>query len=232
MGLWQQPYSADQDRLPGNPNLSSLRDTQHSSNDTWSGFQSVPQLGYQSPQPEYDVATTGSVPPPDISATPPASMSGGGPDMSNSVGVERIVDARSGPDPALWAQQQADTVPGAPGAAHSRTALLHQALVCNLCQFLVADVIEPLASSSSTAAMVRDPAAAQVHAIALIKLLCRDPGFGPKFQLLLKDLPAWNKYKAQDYSLLITTGQGQATDYFLTNAESSGGDNTKLLMER
>ena len=101
---------------------------------------------------------------------------------------------------------------------------MQQALACNLCEFLVDDVLE-----NPTLQKIRDPAAAKVHAIDLLKMLCKDPGFGPKFKMILDDLPAWKKYKSQDHSLLIT-GHEQKADYFLTDGGS--GKDKMLLTEK
>ena len=134
------------------------------------------------------------------------------------------VDARTAPDPRVTAERQASTLNGAPGAAQGRAALLQQALTCQLCEFLVDQVLE-----NPNLLQVRDPASVKVHAIELLKLLTKDPGYGPKFKILLDSLPAWQKYKSQDHSLLIT-GHEQKADYFLTDGGSSGKD-TKLLTE-
>jgi hypothetical protein len=130
------------------------------------------------------------------------------------------IDARTQEDPRASAEQQSMSTAGAPGAAQGRIALLQQALDSDLCEFLVNDVLE-----NPGLASVRDPAAAKVHSIALLKLLGSDPGYGPKFKLILSGLPAWNKYKSQDHSLLIT-GHEQKADYFLTDG---GAAEKKLL---
>jgi len=133
------------------------------------------------------------------------------------------VDARSKEDPKGAAEQQAMSSGGAPGAAQGRLALLQQALTCKLCEFLVNGVLE-----NPKLADVKDPASTKVHAIELLKLLTMDPGFGPKFKLILDDLPAWKKYRSQDHSLFIT-GHEQKTDYFLTDGGS--GETKKMLTE-
>lgn len=66
---------------------------------------------------------------------------------------------------------------------------------------------------------IKDPAAGRVHAVNLLKLLTMDPGYGMKFKLILKDLPAWSRYKSQDHSLLLATTK--RTDYFLTAGEQA-----------
>jgi hypothetical protein len=124
------------------------------------------------------------------------------------------IDARTKDDPNAVAQRQAVTMPAAPGAAQGRVALLQQALSCQLCEFLVDKVLENQELSS-----VRDPASTKVHTIELLKMLTKDPGYGPKFKLILSGIPAWAKYKSQDHSLLIT-GHEQKADYFLTDGSS------------
>jgi hypothetical protein len=111
------------------------------------------------------------------------------------------IDARSAPDPSEAADRQASTVPGASGSARHRALLLRQALACRLCEFLVTGVLE-----GPTLERVKDPSAARVHSLELLKLLTMDPGYGPKFRLILEHYPAWkNKYKLQDHSLYITS---------------------------
>ena len=133
------------------------------------------------------------------------------------------IDARTKTSPKQEAEQRATTVPGAPGAADGRVALLQSALVCELTKFLVDDVLE-----NPTLKQIKDPAAAKVHAVELVKLLTEDPGYGMKFQMVLDELPAWKKYKSQDHSLFIT-GPEQKSDYFLT--DGSNGEPTKLLTQ-
>ena len=130
------------------------------------------------------------------------------------------IDARSPTDPTVTAEQRALSSDGAPGAAHGRVTLLQQALACQLCQFMVNDFLENVSLDE-----IKDPAAGKVHTINLLKLLTMDPGFGMKFKLILKDLPAWNKYKAQDHSLLLATTK--RTDYFLTAGDQS---NSTLML--
>jgi len=133
------------------------------------------------------------------------------------------IDARTQPDPKILAEQQTMSVAGAPGAAQGRVALLQQALACELCQTLILHVLENPKLSD-----IKDPAAAKVHAIDLIKLLTKDPGYGGKFKLILQDIPEWQKYKSQDHSLLITSHE-QRADYFLTDGGS--GETKKLLTQ-
>ena len=133
------------------------------------------------------------------------------------------IDARTPDDPKMLAEQQAVTAGGAPGAAQGRVALLQSALSCRLPEFLLDEVLE-----NPTLAKVKDPAAAKVHAVDLLKLLTQDPGFGPKFKLILDEMPSWKKYKSQDHSLFIT-GTEQKTDYFLT--DGSSGEPTKMLTQ-
>lgn len=125
------------------------------------------------------------------------------------------IDGRSFADPKVVAENRAVTSDGAPGAAKCRATLLQQAIECKLCEFLVEQVLE-----NDTLKSTRDPAAAKVHAIALLKLLLKDPGFGLKFKIILDGLPAWKKYKSQDHSLLITSHE-QRADYFLTGGSSA-----------
>ena len=137
------------------------------------------------------------------------------------------IDARSPQDPKITAQEQAMTMGGARGAANGRVALLQQALACNLCPFLVNDFLE-----HPKLASIRDPSAAKVHAIALLKLLCSDPGYGPKFKLILEELPAWKKYSSQDHSLLIASSSlsSPQNDYFLTDGGATS--EAKLLTHK
>ncbi len=130
------------------------------------------------------------------------------------------IDARTGEDPMIAAEQRAVSRTAAPGAAHGRVSLLQQALACELCEFLIYQVLE-----NPDLLKIRDATGAKVHSIALLKLLTKDPGFGPKFKLILSGIPEWSKYKSQDHSLLIT-GHEQKADYFLTDG---GGPEKKLL---
>jgi hypothetical protein len=136
-----------------------------------------------------------------------------------------IIDARSGPDPMQVAEQQKINVAGAPNAAQGRILWLRQAQATNLCSFLINDVLENI-----TLKQIRDPDSAKVHAIAVIQLLRKDPGYGAQFQLILNEIPAWKKYKSQDHSLLIT-GHEQRADYFLSDG-GNGINNFKLLTDR
>ena len=152
----------------------------------------------------------------------------GNPAVTNKTAVETVtegdgVDARTKTTPKEEAEKRTTAVSGAPGAADGRVALLQSALVCELPRFLVDDVLE-----NSTLANIKDPAAAKVHAVELVKLLTDDPGYGMKFQMVLEELPAWKKYKSQDHSLFIT-GPEQKSDYFLT--DGSNGEPTKLLTQ-
>lgn len=133
------------------------------------------------------------------------------------------IDARTAIDPKVLAEQHVMTIRGAPGSANGRVALLQSALSCDLAEFLVNEVLE-----DQSLARVKDPAAAKVHAVELLTLLTKDPGFGMKFKLILDDIPAWKKYKFQDHSLFIT-GAEQRTDYFLTDG---GFEQAKLLTEK
>lgn len=125
------------------------------------------------------------------------------------------IDARTQEDPMIAAEQRAVSTTAAPNAAHGRVSLLQQALACELCEFLLYKVLE-----NPSLVKIRDPIGAKVHSIALLKLLTKDPGFGPKFKLILSGLPEWDKYKSQDHSLLIT-GHEQKADYFLTDGRGA-----------
>mmetsp|Transcript_6988 Transcript_6988/g.16332 ORF Transcript_6988/g.16332 Transcript_6988/m.16332 type:complete len:3227 (-) Transcript_6988:18-9698(-) len=133
------------------------------------------------------------------------------------------IDARTEVDPKEVAEQKTQTEAGAPGAADGRVPLLQSALTCELPSFLVELVLENAALST-----IKDPAAAKVHAVELLKLLTQDPGYGMKFQMMLDEIPAWKKYKKQDHSLFITNTEKPMVDYFLT--DGSNGP-TKLLKE-
>ena len=132
------------------------------------------------------------------------------------------IDARSKMSPKQAAEQQILTSAGAPGSAQGRIALLQSALAGGLCKFVVEQVLENPGLSS-----IKDPAAAKVHSVELLKLLTMDPGYGLKFKLILDEMPAWKKYKSQDHSLFIT-GAEQKADYFLTDGDKEA---TKLLTE-
>ena len=134
-----------------------------------------------------------------------------------------IIDARSSIDPIQVAEQRKENIAGAPNSAHGRISWLRQAIATDLCSFLINDVLE-----GSSLKQIRDPDSAKVHAIAVVKLLRKDPGYGSHFQLILQEIPAWKKYKSQDHSLLIT-GHEQRADYFLTDG-GSGVNN--LLTDR
>lgn len=133
-----------------------------------------------------------------------------------------VIDGRTPEDPRVSAEQQAASFEGAPGAAHGRVALLQQALVCDICHFLVHGVLE-----NPTLRNVKNSDSAKVYAVELVKLLCKDPGYGLKFKMILDEIPAWKKYVSQDHSLLINK-QEQKADYFLTNGNAT---DTKLLTQ-
>ena len=133
------------------------------------------------------------------------------------------IDARTAIDPKVIAEQQTISLGGAPGAAQGRISLIQSAIACKLAEFLLNGVLE-----NATLAKVKDPAAAKVHAVELLKLLTMDPAYGMKFDLILEQEPAWRKYKSQDHSLFIS-GTEQKTDYFLTDGSKSP---TKLLTEK
>ena len=133
------------------------------------------------------------------------------------------VDARIPLDPKVDAERRIKTVAGAPGAADGRVPLLQSALLCDLPNFIVNKVLE-----SPKLKEIKDPAAAKVHGVELLKLLTQDPGYGLKFQQILSENPKWKKYQAQDHSLFIT-GPEQRADYFLT--DGSNGEAKKLLTQ-
>jgi len=133
------------------------------------------------------------------------------------------IDARTKVDPKEVAEQKTQTEAGAPGAADGRVPLLQSALTCELPRFLVERVLESAALSS-----IKDPAAAKVHTVELLKLLTQDPGYGMKFEMILDEIPAWKKYKKQDHSLFITNTEKPMVDYFLTDGT---GGSTKLLKD-
>ena len=152
--------------------------------------------------------------------------SSGFPQLFNGTGI----DARSPVDPAQTAEERAVSSDGAPGAACGRITLLHQALACRLCQFLVNDFLENVSLEE-----IKDPSAGKVHAVDLLKLLTMDPGYGMKFKLILKDIPAWSKYKSQDHSLLLATATrtaglltaGEQADPNLLLAEGAKEDDSE-----
>jgi hypothetical protein len=133
------------------------------------------------------------------------------------------VDARAAMDPKEEAERRMKTVPAARGAANGRVALLQCAIVCDLPNFVINEVLE-----NAQLRDVKDPAAAKVHGVELLKLLTQDPGFGMKFQQMLDENSNWKKYKMQDHSLFIT-GPEQRADYFLT--DGSTGEAKKLLTQ-
>jgi len=132
------------------------------------------------------------------------------------------INARSSTNPTVVAEQKSMTHPGAPGCAHGRIALLHSAVACDLPRFLVEYVLD-----NPTISNVKDTASVKVHAVALLKILLKDPGYGMKFELMLDNVPGWRKYKTQDHSLFIT-GSDQKADYFLTDG---GSDVKKMLTQ-
>ena len=133
------------------------------------------------------------------------------------------IDARAALDPKEEAERRTETCPPAPGAVDGRVALLQSAIVCDLPDFIINNVLE-----STELRNVKDPAAAKVHGVELLKLLTQDPGYGLKFQLKLDENPKWKNYKAQDHSLFIT-GPDQRADYFLT--DGGNGEAKKMLTQ-
>jgi len=132
------------------------------------------------------------------------------------------VDARTKANPSIEAEEKTVTLSGAPGCAQGRVSLLQSALECQLPKFLLENVLE-----SPNLSKVKDPAAVKVHSVELLKLLTLDPGYGMKFNLILKDIPSWKKYRSQDHSLFIT-GSEQKADYFLTDGKT---EDTKMLTQ-
>ena len=131
-----------------------------------------------------------------------------------------VIDARSAPDPAMVALEKSKTSAGAPRAAHGRAALMNAVQTNALLSYVVDGVLE-----NPSASEVMDPSALKVHAVALLKLLIKDPGFGDLFAITLEGIPAWSKYAVQDHSLFIT-GSEQKSDYFLCDG---GAKDRKLL---
>lgn len=135
------------------------------------------------------------------------------------------IDARSQQEPpSVQAAKAAETIQGAPNSADGRKVLLESALRCELPKYLI-DVLENPALPK-----VKDAASVKVHAVELLKLLTKDPGYGLKFKLVLEAIPAWKKYASQDHSLFIT-GVEQKADYFLTDGSSSM-ETKKLLTNK
>lgn len=138
----------------------------------------------------------------------------GQPTMPSNEGLG--IDARSQPEPpSVQAAKAVETIQGAPNSADGRKVLLESALRCDLAKYLIESVLENPALPK-----VKDAASVKVHAVELLKLLTKDPGYGLKFKLLLEAIPAWKKYASQDHSLFIT-GVEQKADYFLTDGSSS-----------
>jgi len=133
------------------------------------------------------------------------------------------VDARTPLDPKVDAERRMKTVAAAPGAADGRIALLQSAILCDLPNFIVNQVLEHPKLKE-----IKDPAAAKVHGVELLKLLIQDPGYGMKFEQMLSENMKWKKYQAQDHSLFIT-GPEQRADYFLT--DGTDGEVKKLLTD-
>ena len=172
-------------------------------------------MGYQQADPGAPTGTT-----PNIVQPPPVPQD---PPIVTTVTTEGV-DARAKPDPAVEASQRAATSAGAPGSAAGRKALLESALRCSLATFLIQSVLE-----NSTLSKIKDPAAAKVHAVELLKLLTKDPGYGLKFKHILDDVPEWKKYVSQDHSLFIT-GPEQKSDYFLSLTDGKS-EPTKFLTQ-
>jgi hypothetical protein len=133
------------------------------------------------------------------------------------------VDARVTLSPTEEAERRMKTVAGGRGSADGRKALLQSVILCDFPNFIVDTVLE-----NPKLQQVKDPAAAKVHGVELLKLLSQDPGYGMKFRQILDENPKWKKYKTQDHSLFIT-GPEQRADYFLT--DGGNGEAKKLLTQ-
>ena len=151
--------------------------------------------------------------------TPNPNLSGYMPNPVEGKGI----DVRTTENPQEIASRNPEVVRGAPGCAHGRHVLLVEALNCELPRVLLEKVLD-----SPTLTKVKNPDAATVYAVDLLKLLCKDPGFGMKFGIILDALPGWKKYKSQNHSLYIT-GRAQKIDYFLTDG---GKSDMKMLTSR
>lgn len=133
------------------------------------------------------------------------------------------IDARAALSPQEEAEWKMKTVAGARGSADGRVPLLQSAILCDFPNFILDSVLE-----NPKLQQVKDPAAAKVHGVELLKLLTQDPGYGMKFHQILDENPKWKKYKTQDHSLFIT-GPEQRADYFLT--DGGNGEAKKLLTQ-
>ena len=129
-----------------------------------------------------------------------------------------VIHARSPADPSIIADEQMKTVAGAPNSARGRSVLLASALRCGLPQFLVDTVLE-----NCNLGQVRDVGAVKMHAVELLQLLLKDPGYGMKFELVLDAVPSWQKYKSQDHALFSSDLEGNGCNLL------TGGSDTKML---
>ena len=91
-------------------------------------------------------------------------------------------------DPNKIAEGRIKSFEGAPGSAKGRNSLLSCILSCGFIEFLVNKVLVKSALES-----VNEPEKVKLQAEEIIKLLTMDPGYGLKFQLILKEL----NYQAQ-----------------------------------
>jgi len=132
------------------------------------------------------------------------------------------VDATANAPASLVAERQTVSILGAPGSIEGRAALLHSCLECSLPHFLVEEVLE-----NPSLEKVKDSSAVIVHAIALLKLLIMDPGYGMKFNLILDCLPNWKKYESQDHMLLMSGEQDE--NNISNNLTHDGGNGTKMI---
>eukprot|EP00934_Nitzschia_sp_Nitz4_P000945 Nitzschia sp. Nitz4//scaffold10_size219509//158366//167608//NITZ4_001449-RA/size219509-augustus-gene-0.252-mRNA-1//1//CDS//3329532983//945//frame0 len=193
----------------------------------------APQASAKSPVPHSAINTNNPLPPGSgVTTVQVATQQGESGQNPPTLPVAPAVDARHGTgldarsalDPKEEAERRLNSVPGAPGAADGRMALLKSAILCQLPKFILENLLE-----NGKLSTVKDPAAVKVHGVAILKLLTQDPGYGLKFQLILDDIPSWKKYKSQDHSLFIT-GPEQVADYFLT--DGSDGEAKKLLTHK
>jgi len=106
-----------------------------------------------------------------------------------------------------------DQIP-ALGSSRPRSALLRAALELDLAPIL----IEKIFGENPSLEQVRDPEAAKVHTVEIIKLLVNDHVYGPTFRKIIDNIPAWKRYSNQDHSLFIS-GIEQRQDYFLTDGD-------------
>lgn len=98
------------------------------------------------------------------------------------------------PTPTMIADDRIKTADGAPNSARGRKVLLDSALACGLPQFLINSILENPNINS-----IKDPSIAKAHAVELLHLMLKDPGYGMKFDLVLDAITTGNKYKPQTH---------------------------------